>query len=98
MNELPPPRTPPTQLVSVYEAVNDGRREIYLGTTLHLADHLTTSFRSTPPKAVAHWGPGEKIFINIVEYSIPQRDVAKFIDHYASSAASAGWTVHKGAA
>lgn len=85
------PATPPTQLVSVYEAVNDGLKEIYLGTTTLLSDQLVSQFQRTRPSVVAHWKGEHKVYINIVEYSIPMRDVESFISHYSSSAASAGW-------
>jgi hypothetical protein len=97
---MPPPAksTPQHHLVSVFEAVNDSAKEIYLGTTILLSEQLTAQFQRTPPPAVAHWKPGQRVFVKVVEYSIPLKDARAFIDHYAESAASAGWAVLKEAA
>jgi hypothetical protein len=91
-------KSPPQNLVSVYEAVNDTLKEIYLGTSNLLSEQLVRDFASSPPAPVAHWTAGQRIVVNIVEYSIPAGDAERFIAHYASSAASAGWkTLREGA-
>ena len=93
--QAPQSGTPRHRLVSVYEAVNDSLKEIYLGTTTLLSDQLAAQFPRTPPPATAHWEAGHRVFVKVVEHSIPLKDAHAFIDHYSGSAASSGWRVLK---
>ncbi len=95
MGSPPGKSTPQHHLVSVFEAVNDTVKEIYLGTTTLLSDQLAAQFPRTPPPATAHWESRHRVFVKVVEYSIPLKDARAFIDHYADSAAAAGWKVLK---
>lgn len=79
-----PPR--PGDLVTVYELVNDSRRELYIGTTWRLQE-LQQLQQITRPRAVSHWGPEEKVRFRVVEYSLPLREAQAFMENYAASQA-----------
>lgn len=84
---------PDHHLITVYEAANDTRREVYVGTTNLLIDQLIRAFHSFLPRVARHWKKEDRILFRCVEYSIPVSEARKFIDGYAKSDALKGWKV-----
>lgn len=84
--------------MTVFEAVNETLREVFVGTTDHLFDRLIDEFRACPPRAVAHWSAGERLSFRCVEYAVPNQDAERFIDGYAQSDALKGWKVLRASA
>lgn len=79
--------------MTVFEAVNETLREVFVGATDHGFDRGIDEFRACPPRAVAHWGPGARLSFRCVECAVPDRDAERFIDGYAQSDALRGWRV-----
>lgn len=84
---------PEQHLVTVFEAVNETLREVYVGTTTHLVEVLTRLFLERPPGGVRHWSTAHKITVRCVEYSVAVHDVSEFIEAYAGSEALRSWKV-----
>lgn len=90
---LPREKTRPGNLVTVFEASNVTRKEIYAGTTGYLLERLVKDFKTAPPKAAAHWRRDDEIAYHCVEYALPPEDAESFLDGYARTAAILGWKV-----
>lgn len=81
----------PSTLVTVYEAVNDARREIYVGLSMNFIGQVELTIREVPE--LRHWLADEPIRVRGVEYGVPMRDAWDFVERYARSRANAGWRV-----
>lgn len=79
--------------MTVFEAVNETLREVFVGATEHPFDRGIDEFRSRPPRAVAHWRMGERLSFRCVEHEVPSHDAERFIDGYAQSDALRGWKI-----
>lgn len=86
-------RVPGHHLVTAFEATNDTRKEIYLGTTSLLLSNLMKEHAETPPSAIAHWDRADRIRYRSIDYSMIKRDAASFLASYAKSRRIAGWKV-----
>ena len=86
-------RTPPSQLLAIYEAANPELHEVYLGATPHLMEKLKEAFRAKPPLIVSHWNPRAPLVFRFVEYSVPAKEVRRFMEARAGKARADGWTV-----
>ena len=84
------------ELVTVYEAINETLKEVYVGTTSLFIDQLGARFLTRLPPNVAHWRADHNILYHAVEYAIYRRDAAEFIDRYAKSASLETWRVFTG--
>lgn len=74
--------------VTVFEAVNDRRREIFVGvTTLPMHELI-----ARPPETIRHWTEGETAFRSL-EFGLPLDEARAFIERYAQVNAREGWTV-----
>jgi hypothetical protein len=80
-------------LVTVFEASNVTRKEIYAGTTAYLLDQLVKDFKKRPPKAASHWKEDDEVAYHCVEYALPPGDAQSFLEGYSRSAALMGWKV-----
>jgi len=81
-----------SDLLSVYEVLNETRGELYVGTTWRLND-LNDFSHMTPPKAVRHWQPGDRLRFRTIEYGLPQADAGDFIERYRTSDLVKAWKV-----
>lgn len=82
-------------LITVYEAINLSRLEVYLGTTTLLAAQLEAEFRKNVPQQVAHWGDPSGVVIRCLEYSVPKKEASALIERYAARESLRSWTVHR---
>lgn len=78
-------------LVSIYEAINDSLKEVYLGKTTHAGVTDAGRFLQALPRAVSHWEPSHAVTVRIVESSLKKDDAGAFLRHYAASLVDAGW-------
>ena len=79
-------------LVSVYELVNETRKEIFSATAPRV-DQNEQPAELAPPLAVAHWGSADEVYQRIVEYAMPLRNAQGFMKAYALSWLAKGWRV-----
>ena len=86
-----PDDVPASTLVTVYEAINDTRREIFVGLSMRFMGDVGLSVRDLPE--LRHWKAGEDVRVRGVEYGVPMRDAWDFLRRYALSRANAGWNV-----
>lgn len=93
----PERRLPEHHLICVFEAANDSRKEVYLGTSRHLIGQLVRDFAARLPRAVRHWRKEDRVRLRCLEYSIQAGEAGAFIDAYARSGALEGWTVRRDA-
>lgn len=76
--------------VTVFEAINRARKEIYIGATSQQMHVTIAAFRASPPPGAAEWLPDEVEFRSLAfELTVPE--AAEAVRRYAS--AHAGWTV-----
>ncbi len=83
-----PPDTMMTQneTGTVYEALNEARRELYVGWTPLAMHELSLTFSQRPPKPVSHWRPSELVTFRSVEFELTRRQADDFISKYAAYA------------
>jgi hypothetical protein len=82
-------------LVAVFEAVNESRKEIYLGTTSRLIASLIKEFRTAPPERVAHWKRRHRVRFYFIEYAISRRAAAALVKRNAPRRADESWKVFR---
>lgn len=87
---------PSRQLVTVFEAVNETRKEIFVGVSDLLIDQLERAFQSSPPKSVQHWTSDDRILFRSIEYSVAAKETDDFIDAYLRNDALKGWKTFRG--
>lgn len=78
-------------LVTVYEAVNETLREMYVGLSLRLMGEIERRLRLK--KELAHWGEEDRIVVRAIDYSLPYRDARDFVRRYEQARANSGWNV-----
>lgn len=86
-----PSDIPGSTLVTVYEAVNEALREIWVGLSMHLIGEIESRLRAR--KELSHWKPSDRVSVRVVEYSMPMRDARDFVRRYELARANAGWTI-----
>ena len=81
----------------VYEAVNETRKEVFLGTagsTDFSLEHIQSSHRAVAPHVIAHWDfNSEKVLYKILEEDLHEIEVPGFLDSYMRSMLKPGWTL-----
>lgn len=80
-------------MVIVFEAINEDRKEHYVGATALGFEELTSRPLGALSPRLARWAPEERARLRIVENLLPPEAVADFVRHYAASVARAGWRV-----
>lgn len=88
----PPMPAGKEDLVSIYEATNAKRKEVYYGLTSLLAPALAAWFKATPPLRLKHWGK-DRVQLKLVSYSIRPSEAAAFIAKLVDETPRAGWVV-----
>ena len=86
-------KSEPPHLVAVFEAVNESRREFYVGTTTLPEGDLKDLARSVAFRGITHWGPDEAIVYRIVESALGLDEALRFIKNYAATIQRIGWKV-----
>lgn len=87
------PKIPGHYLVTAFEATNDTRKEIFLGSTHRLLSSLIQEHAASPPKPIAHWERGDRIRYHSIDYSMEKRNVARFLSAYARTRRVEGWKI-----
>lgn len=83
------PELPESSLVTVYEAVNETRKELYVGLSTFFVPEIERRLRSK--LALSHWSPQDRIVIRAIEYGIPLSMAREFTRAYEQSRVDAGW-------
>lgn len=83
---------PALPLVTVYEAVNETLKEVYLESSQLPISQIARFLRSDPPPELSHWRPEHRVHYRPVA-TLPRRDAEAFIARYADSGAFFGWRV-----
>lgn len=83
-----------TEKVTVFEASNESRREVYVGTTTLSMSALIAGFGEKRPAALRHWRPSETVRFRSLEFGMSAAAAAAFIRGYASG--RSGWRVIRG--
>ncbi|HXT01951.1 MAG TPA: hypothetical protein VN915_14850 [Elusimicrobiota bacterium] len=76
--------------VTVFEAVNRTRRQVFIGATTQPMHALIAGFRASPPAGTADWRPDEVEFRSMA-FDVDAREAADSIRRYAQ--AHEGWMV-----
>ena len=79
-------------LVSVYELVNETRKEVYLATITRVDENEPLPEIAQPP-TVAHWDSNDEVYQRVVAYTMPLKNANGFIKAYATSWQLKGWRV-----
>ena len=74
---------PKWRLVSIFEALNESIREIYLGMTALTLDQLAAAHTHKLPASIAHWRKDHGITYKCLERSVPIIDAPTFIASHA---------------
>ena len=81
----------------VYEAKNESRKEVFIGTagtTDFSLDHIKSSHQAVPPQVIGCWRfDSEQIDYRVMEEGMSELDVPGFLDSYMHSKLVAGWTL-----
>lgn len=80
-----------TTKVTVFEASNESRREVYIATTTLSMNALITRLGQRRPAALRHWRPAEPVRFRSLEFGMAPADAAAYIRGYASG--RSGWRV-----
>lgn len=85
-------RTPVTEKrYTVYEAVNEKTREIFVGYTSVQMFEAERSLRSAPPAGIRHWDFDDVRDFRSVEFDLREEDAKKFVAGYARMTPPADW-------
>jgi hypothetical protein len=81
---------------TVYEAVNDTLREVYVGMSSAGMHHVMTRRGHARPPAIHHWQPDHAVSYRSVEFSLAASYAVDFVAAHAKTLARPGWTVLSG--
>lgn len=85
------PDIPGSTLVTVYEAINDTRRELFIGlSTLFMSD-IESRLRAR--QELAHWKDADRTRVQAIEYGMPYNSAREFLARYEQAKANAGWKI-----
>jgi hypothetical protein len=87
------PCPPEHYLITVYEARNPKRRELFLGTTSLLSPKLAEEFAASPPPEISHWKPDDGASLSCLAYAIPAKEAREFMRKYARLRRRGSWRV-----
>jgi hypothetical protein len=82
-----------TPKVTVFEAINRPRKEVFIGATALTMAELMIAFRRTPPPAVAHWKYEESVEFRSLEFGMEPAEAEAFVREYSASMRLGGWRV-----
>lgn len=85
------PALPGTSLVTVYEAVNESRREIFVGLSTFFMAEIESRLRHRPE--LAHWQETDRTRVDAIEYGIPLSVARDFVKRFETAKANQGWKV-----
>ena len=77
--------------ITVFEAINLDRMELFIGATTLPMNALIESFRAELPPEVRSWNSIEGVAYRSLEFHLDASDAAAFIQRYA--AAQKGWKI-----
>lgn len=87
----PASRVADEKLWTVYELVNESRREIYVGRTTLPVFRLASELSKSKPKAIAGWDLDHATTVRTIEFSLREPDALSFIAGYCQSSLPTGW-------
>ena len=94
---MEPISAPSLGKVTVYEAVNETTRELFVSAT-ELPMHVLINLHATlPPDPIRHWKPKHSVHYRSLEFDLPRDDAEKFIAGYSAALGRADWKIHRGA-
>lgn len=79
--------------LSVYEALNHARKEIFIGVTSRPLIELIAVPRTWFPPEIAHWEPSEILAIRRIKDGMSAAAAWEFSDIYTGYIERAGWTI-----
>ena len=79
--------------LSVYEALNHGRKEIFVGVTARPLLELIVVPRDWFPVEIAHWEPSETLAVRRIKDGMTVEEAWKFSAVYVSYIERQGWTI-----
>lgn len=77
--------------LTIYEIINEKRREIYVGSTDLPIFQLVREIAGKRPKAIKHWDLSDATSVRSIEFELGPRQAEKFIKDYAESRLPSGW-------
>lgn len=85
------PDLPGTSLVTVYEAINETRREIFIGLSSYFMNEIEARVRKRPE--LAHWQATDRTRVDAIEYGIPLSVARDFLKRFETAKANEGWKI-----
>lgn len=82
-----------SDLVGVYEVVNETRREIFIAVSADMPNDLERLHTASPPTAIRHWKATDKKRYQAIDYAFPRGKVWDFVKAYAKTAVHKDWTI-----
>ncbi len=84
--------------VTVFEVINEKRREIFVAATDKPIFMLAQQLREAPPKAIAGWKATDVTSLRSIEFGLSESDARSFIATHVKSALPPGWSFVLGGA
>ena len=81
---------------TVFEAVNDTIKEIFLGTTDAGMEEVVDQHQASLPERIAHWKPDHRVRYRGVEFMLTAGQARKRVVSYGRAVDRPGWTVVSG--
>ncbi len=78
--------------VTVFEALNLPRREIFVAATTRSMNELIADWKAHPP-AELRWRPAESIDFRSLEFDMNAEEAVAFIKKYALTVVPDGWKI-----
>lgn len=75
---------------TIFEAINEPLREIYVGATTSPIFELTARLRQNPPRSIAHWELAD-INVRSIEFGLGEEAAREFIATYVRGTLPKGW-------
>lgn len=81
-----------TAKYSVFEVVNERRRQIFVAVTNLPIFATAKVLRDNPPAAIADWREADVTTLRSIEFGLSEGQARKFVDGYVRSALPPGWS------
>lgn len=87
--------TAESKTITVFEAINHDRKEIYVGMTTEPMFETIRRLKSAPPTSIREWDFDSIKDYRSIEFGLSEKDAKVFIDQYVKTAAPKGWRYHR---
>jgi hypothetical protein len=81
------------RLVTVFEAINHTRKEIFVGVTTQRVPESIHARTKDASGQIAHWKGAETVECRSIADNVRVQDACRFAAHYAAAIAGTGWRI-----